>query len=60
MEDEIKNNDKFEYGGWKIEWNDVDRLRITGPGRQASLICGGDFEYILAALCAVYLEGRMN
>ena len=40
-------------GSWTIKWIDEDYLLIKGPYNQQCKICGGDFESMLSAMCAV-------
>ena len=49
---------KFTLDQWKISWANVDYVEIHGPHNQKCLICGGDFESMLSALCGAFNEGR--
>jgi hypothetical protein len=49
---------KFTLDQWEISWADVDYVEINGPHNQRCLICGGDFESMLSALCGAFNEGR--
>ena len=43
----------MKIGEWKIQWQDVDYIRITGPDNQQCIVTGGDFESILSGICGV-------
>jgi len=52
VESEFKIGDQ-----WTISWLDEDYLEISGPNDQHCIMCAGDFESMLSALCASYNEG---
>ena len=39
-------------GNYTLRWINVDEVEITGPYHQRAVLCGGDFESVLSALCA--------
>ncbi len=51
---------KLTLDEWEISWADVDYVEIQGPHNQMCMICGGDFESMLSALCAAFNEGRVK
>jgi len=51
---------KWTNGPWTISWKDLETVEIRGPHNQKCHICGGDFEGVLSALCAVMRTNCME
>jgi hypothetical protein len=45
-------------GSWTIHWINEDEIEINGPYNQHCIMCGGDFESMLSALCAAWGDGK--
>lgn len=43
----------LQIGGYSVEWDGVDDLKVTTPYRLSYHICGGDFQGLLSAISDV-------
>lgn len=55
----VKTN-TWTNGSYTLSWEDEDHVKITSPFLPPVIMCGGDFEFCLQALCAAYQAGKQK
>lgn len=54
-------SEEWTNGSWTLRWLTEDEIEIIGPYTgQRAVLCGGDFEGILSALCAASSNAKQD